>query len=89
MKETVIKDDVEKILKEGFIYMIPLMEWVSTLVLVDKMQGTIHVCTNFRDLNKACPKDNFLISFIDKIIDECVRNTIFFFMDGFSSYNEI
>jgi hypothetical protein len=88
-KETTIKDEVEKILKEGFIYMIPLMEWVSNLVLVDNMQGTIHVSMDFKDLNKACPKDNFLISFIDKIIDECVGNKIFSFMDGFSSYNQI
>ena len=35
------------------------MEWVSNIVLVNKKQGTIIVCIDFRDLNKACPKENF------------------------------
>ena len=44
-KVTVVKAEVEKLLKVGFIYLIALMEWVSNPVLVDKKQGTIHVCT--------------------------------------------
>jgi hypothetical protein len=32
---------------------------VSNPVPINKKQGTIRVCTDFRDLNKACPKDNF------------------------------
>jgi hypothetical protein len=62
---------------------------VSNLVLVNKKQGTIHVCTNFHDLNKFCPKDNFPTPFIDQIIDECVGCEAFSFMDGFSGYNQI
>jgi hypothetical protein len=44
---------------------------------------------DFRDLNKACPKDNFLTPFIDQILDECVGSEVFYFMDGFSGYNQI
>ena len=40
-KAAAIKAKVEKLLKAGFIYLIPLMEWVSNPVLVDKKQGTI------------------------------------------------
>jgi len=32
---------------------------------------------DFRDFNKACPKDNFATPFIDQIIDECVGSEIF------------
>jgi hypothetical protein len=49
----------------------------------------IRVCTNFHDLNKACPKDNFPTPFIDQIIDECVGCEAFSFMDGFLGYNQI
>jgi hypothetical protein len=70
-KAATIKAEVEKLLKEGFIYPIHLTEWVSNPVPVDKKQGTIRVCTDFRDLNKACPKDNYPTPFIDQIIDEC------------------
>jgi hypothetical protein len=44
---------------------------------------------DFRDLNKACPKDNFLTPFIDQILDECAGSEVFSFMDGFSGYNQI
>ena len=43
-KAAAIKGEVEKILNYGFIYPIPLTEWVSNIVPVDKKQGTIWVC---------------------------------------------
>ena len=58
-KVAAVKAEVGKLLKAGFIYPIALTEWVSNLVPVDKKQGTIRICTDFRDLNKACPKDNY------------------------------
>jgi hypothetical protein len=88
-KETTIKAEVEKLLKAGFIYPIHLTQWVSNPVLVNKKQGMIYVRTNFCDLNKACPKDNFPTPFIDQIIDECAGCEAFSFMDDFSRYNQI
>jgi hypothetical protein len=84
-----IKVEVKKLLKSGFIYPIPLTEWVSNIILITKKQGTIHVCVDYRDLNKSCPKDNYPTPFIDQIIDNCTRSVIFYFMDGFSGYNQI
>ena len=84
-----MKAEVEKLLKADFIYPIALMEWVSNPVPVDKKQGTIHVCTDFIDLNKACPKDNYPTPFIDQIIDACMGSEVFSFMDGLSGYNQI
>ena len=43
----------------------------------------------FRDLNKACPKDNFPTPFIDQILDKCEGSKVFSFMDEFSGYNQI
>ena len=76
-KAAAIKAEIEKLLKAGFIYPIPLTEWVSNVVPVNKMQGTIRVCINFRDLNKSCPKDNFPTLHIDQIIDNCAGSVIF------------
>jgi hypothetical protein len=84
-----IKAEVEKLLKVGFIYPVQLTQWVSNLVPVNKKQGTIRVCTDFHDLNKACPKDNFPTPFIDQIVDGCAGCKVFSFMDGFSGYNQI
>jgi hypothetical protein len=88
-KTTTIKVEVEKLLKPGFIYPILLTEWVSNIIPVTKKQGTIHVCVDYRDLNKACPKDNYPTPFINHIIDNCASSVIFSFMDGFSGYNQI
>ena len=40
-KATTIKAEVEKLLKVGFIYPVPLTDLVSNLVPIDKRQGTI------------------------------------------------
>jgi len=88
-KAATIKAKVEKLLEAGFIYPIPLTEWVSNLASIDKKQGTIRVCIDFRDLNKACTKENYPMPFIDQIVDECAGNEIFLFMARFSGYNQI
>jgi hypothetical protein len=88
-KAPAIKVEVEKLLNTGFIYPVPLTEWVSNPVLVDNKQGTIRVCMDFHDLNKAYPKDNFPTPFIDQILDECAGSEVFSFMDEFSGYNQI
>jgi hypothetical protein len=88
-KAPAIKVEIEKLLKADFLYPVPLMEWVSNPVLVNKKEGKIRVCIDFQDLNKACPKDNYPMPFIDQILDDCVGDEIFSFMDGFSSYNQI
>ena len=40
-KAAAIKAEVEKLLKARFIFPVPLTEWVSNPVPVDKKQGTI------------------------------------------------
>jgi hypothetical protein len=46
-KSTTIKVEVEKLLKSGFIYPIPLTKWVSNIILVAKKQGTIRVFVDY------------------------------------------
>jgi hypothetical protein len=72
-KATVIKIEVKKLLKVVFIYLVSLIYWVSNLVLVNKKQGMICVCVDYRDINKAYPKDNFPTPFVDQIVDDCTR----------------
>ena len=75
-KAPTLKEKIEKFLKGGFIYLVPLTEWVSNPAPVDKKQGAIRICTDFRDLNHACPKDNFPTPFIDQILDVCGKRGI-------------
>ena len=88
-KIAAIKEEVEKLLSASFIYSVRLTEWVSNIMPIAKKQGTIRVCVNYRDLNKACPKENYPTPFIDHIINDCADCEIFSFMDDFSGYNHI
>jgi hypothetical protein len=64
-KDSAIKIEVEKILKSDFVYPVALIDWASNLILVTKKQAIIRVCVYYRDINKACPKDNYPTHFID------------------------
>ena len=88
-KATAIKAEVENLLQAGFIYPIPLTYWVFNIIPITKKQGIIWLCVDYRDINKAFPKDNYLTPYIDQIIDDCARNEMYSFMDGFSGYNQI
>lgn len=43
---------------------------------------------NFRDLNKACPKDDFPLPNIDIIMDLIVGHEMLSLMDNFLGYNK-
>ena len=44
---------------------------------------------DFTDLNKAYPKDNYPLPWIDTVVDSTVRHQILSFMDAFLGYNQI
>ena len=44
---------------------------------------------DYRDLNRASPKYNFPLPYIDTLVDNTTKNFLFSFMDGFSRYNRI
>ena len=54
-----------------------------------KKDGRIRVCVDFRDLNRASPKDDFPLPHIDELVDFTAGHTLLSFLDGFSSYNQI
>ena len=47
------------------------------------------VCVDFRDLNKACPKDDFPLPIIELMVDVATGHEAMSFMDGYSGYNQI
>uniref|UniRef100_A0A2N9HTC2 Reverse transcriptase domain-containing protein n=1 Tax=Fagus sylvatica TaxID=28930 RepID=A0A2N9HTC2_FAGSY len=56
---------------------------------ISQENGQIRCCVDFRDLNKACPKDEFPLPNMDLLIDSTAGHAMFSFMDGFSGYNQI
>ena len=48
----------------------------------------MRICVDFRDLNKACPKDDFPLPYIDVLVSNMTGSVLRSFMDGFSGYNQ-
>lgn len=84
-----VKKEIEKYLKASFIEPIDYFDWMSNIVSVTKPTSEIWVCTDFRGINNACPKDDFPLPNIDMIVDSIAGHDILSFMDGFSSSNQI
>ena len=47
------------------------------------------MCIDYTDVNKACPKDCFLLPRIDQLVDSTSGHEMLTFMDTFSGYNQI
>ena len=46
-------------------------------------------CIDYRDLNKASPKDDFPLPYNDMLVDGTTKFKVFSFMEEFSGYNQI
>ena len=84
-----IKVEVDKLLKVGSIEEIKCLEWLANIVPVKKKGRQIRICVDFRDLNKTCPKDEFLLPNVDILVDVVAGHEHFSFKDGYSGYNQI
>jgi hypothetical protein len=65
-KVVAVKAEVQKLLDVGFICEVQYPSWLANVVMVKKNNGKWRMCTNFTNLNKCCPKDDFPLSRIDK-----------------------
>ena len=79
-----IKEEVTKQLKVGFIKPMHQAKWIANVVPVPKKDRKVKMCVDFRDLNKACLKDDFPFPHIDVLVDNTVGSALMSFMNGFS-----
>lgn len=84
-----LKEEVDKLLKAGFIYPVDTTEWVSPVVVMPKKDGKWRVCVDFKPLNNATKKDPYPLPFIDEILDAVARYEHYSVCDGFSGYFQL
>ena len=85
----VIREETQKLLNVGHIREIQYLEWLANVELVKKASGKWRMCVDFMDLNKACPKDSYLLPSIDALVDNASGCRLLSFLDAFSGYNQI
>uniref|UniRef100_A0A8R7QHM2 Reverse transcriptase domain-containing protein n=1 Tax=Triticum urartu TaxID=4572 RepID=A0A8R7QHM2_TRIUA len=81
--------EVDKLIVAGFIKEVKYPRWLANIVPVEKKNGQIRICQDFRDLNRACPKDDFPLPILEIIVDSTTGHGALSFMDGSSGYNQI
>ncbi|XP_071718902.1 uncharacterized protein [Rutidosis leptorrhynchoides] len=57
--------EVNKLVKAGILCEVKYQTWVANPVLVIKPDGSWWMCIDFKDINKACPKDIYSLPEID------------------------
>jgi hypothetical protein len=81
---------VERLLDEGFIQPCRYAVWVSNIVPMEKKNIIkIWVCIDFRNLNKATPKDEYAMPITDMLIHNASGHRVVIFLDGNAGYNKI
>nr|GEW91355.1 hypothetical protein [Tanacetum cinerariifolium] len=60
-----IQEEVGKLVEAGIMKEVHYNDWLSNLVMVKKHDGSWRMCVDFKDLNKACPKDGYPLPEID------------------------
>jgi hypothetical protein len=85
-----VKEEVDWLLQAGFIQPHHYAEWVSNIVLVEKKKiGKIQICVDFRNLNRASPKNMYLVPVANLLVDSTSSNKVISFLEGNAGYNQI
>ena len=82
-----IKAKIDRLIEANFIYKIEHTEWVSPIVVVLKRNGKIMVCINFKKVNAATIRDNYLLPITKHVLEKVAEKEGYSFLDSFSSYN--
>jgi hypothetical protein len=88
-RNAAVMEEVDKLLKAGFIREVYYPKWLANVVMVKKSTGKWRMCVDFTNLNKACPKDSYSLPRIDQLVDSTAGHKLLSFMDAFSGYNQI
>ncbi|XP_012846871.1 PREDICTED: uncharacterized protein LOC105966839 [Erythranthe guttata] len=88
-KDGIIAAEVERLLQAGHVKEIQFPNWLSNVVLVKKAEGKWRMCIDFRDINKACPKDHYPLPRIDQLVDSTAGYELLSMMDASQGYHQI
>ena len=75
--EVKIKEEVLKQINVGFLVTSVYPQWIANIVLVPKKDGKVCMCVDYRDLNKASPKDVDSYTFLHRRETRICRLIVF------------
>ncbi|GJV12568.1 reverse transcriptase domain-containing protein [Tanacetum coccineum] len=84
-----IYEEVEKLVDAGIVKEVHYHSWLSNPVMVKKHDGSWRMCVDFKDLNKACPKDGYPLPEIDWKVESLCGYPFKCFLDAYKGYHQI
>ncbi|XP_071728872.1 uncharacterized protein [Rutidosis leptorrhynchoides] len=82
-------EEVTKLVRAGILREVQYQSWIANPVLVKKRDGSCLMCIDFKDLNKACPKDNYSLPEIDVKVESLHAFQYKCFLDAARGYHQI
>jgi hypothetical protein len=89
MLMSIIEKELKGMLDAKIIVPLRYSNWVANMVPVRKKSGDIHICVDFRNLNKCSLKENYPFPKMDHILQRVVGAHKISLLDGYSGYNQI
>ncbi|XP_070019967.1 uncharacterized protein [Nicotiana sylvestris] len=84
-----IKEDITKQIKAKVLRVVEYATWLANIVPVSRKDGKVKVYVDYWDLNRASPKDDFLLPNIQILIDNYAKHELQSFVDIFAGYHKI
>ncbi|GKC94832.1 reverse transcriptase domain-containing protein [Tanacetum coccineum] len=84
-----IQEEVGKLVEAGIMKEVHYHDWLSNPVMVKKHDDSWRMCVDFKDLNKACPKDGYPLPEIDWKVESLCGFPFKCFLDAYKGYHQI
>jgi hypothetical protein len=83
------RNEVKRLLGARIIREVTYPEWLANTVMVKKANGKWRMRIDFKDLNKACLKDEFPLPRIYSLVDAVATSELMSLLDCYSGYHQI
>nr|GEZ42610.1 reverse transcriptase domain-containing protein [Tanacetum cinerariifolium] len=84
-----IQEEVRKLVEARIMKEVHYHDWLSNPVMVKKDDDSWRMCVDFKDLNKACPKDGYSLPKIDWKVESLCKFPFKCFLDAYKGYHTI
>ncbi|GJR50749.1 reverse transcriptase domain-containing protein [Tanacetum coccineum] len=84
-----IQEEVGKLVEAGIMKEVHYHDWLSNPVMVKKHDDSWRMCVNFKDLNKACPKEGYPLPKIDWKVESLCIFPFKCFLGAYKGYHQI
>nr|GEU42363.1 reverse transcriptase domain-containing protein [Tanacetum cinerariifolium] len=88
-RNKVIGEEVKTLVEADIIKEVHYHSWLSNPVMVKKHDDSWRMCVDFKDLNKACPKDGYPLPKIDWKVESLCGYPYKCFLDAYKGYHQI